>query len=197
MKVLLVDDDAVQRLAIAAILRKLSFDVTVCKGGPEALTELADRDLQVVVSDWSMPGMDGLELCRRIRSLPRDHYTYFILLSANLPTPENQGAAFAAGADDFLSKPVKADELRIRLHVAGRIIGFVSKVAKLESFLPICGYCKKVRDDANYWQKIEHYIHERTGTDFSHSVCPECYETIVKPQMEALPKAKQVGGAAG
>lgn len=187
MKVLLVEDDAVQRMAISAILRKLSVDVTVRKCGAEALTALADPELQVVVSDWTMPGMDGLELCRHIRALPREHYTYFILLTANLPTVANQEAAFAAGVDDFLSKPVKADEIRLRFHVAERIIGFASKVAKLESFLPICGYCKKVRDDANYWQKIEHYIHERTGTNFTHSVCPECYDRVVRPQMAALP----------
>jgi hypothetical protein len=74
----------------------------------------------------------------------------------------------------------------MRLRVAERIIRYATQVRQLEAFLPICGYCKKVRDDSNYWQQIESYINARTGTDFSHSICPDCYTSKVAPQLEAL-----------
>jgi len=59
-------------------------------------------------------------------------------------------------------------------------------VRQLETFLPICSYCKKVREDENYRTQIESYINERTGTDFSHSVCPDCYQREVVPQLEEI-----------
>ena len=74
----------------------------------------------------------------------------------------------------------------MRLRVAERILGFTTEVRQLESFLPICGYCKKVRDDHNYWQQIEEYINTRTGTNFSHGVCPDCIEKVLKPQLAKL-----------
>jgi len=58
-------------------------------------------------------------------------------------------------------------------------------VRQLESFLPICSYCKNVRDDKNYWQRIETFLHARTGTNFSHGVCPECYESQIRPMLTA------------
>jgi sigma-B regulation protein RsbU (phosphoserine phosphatase) len=77
-------------------------------------------------------------------------------------------------------------EIWMRLRVAERILRFATQVSQLEAFLPICGYCKKVRDDKNYWQQIEGYINQRTGTDFSHSVCPDCYQRVVLPEIQKL-----------
>jgi DNA-binding response OmpR family regulator len=111
---------------------------------------------------------------------------YFILISTTRITKQTREEALAAGVDDFLVKPVDPDELGMRLHVAGRIIQFAAQVKQLESFLPICGYCKKVRDDGAYWNEIEAYITQRQGTQFSHSVCPECYERVVRPQLAKL-----------
>ena len=66
----------------------------------------------------------------------------------------------------------------MRLRVAERILQFTTEVRQLESFLPICGYCKKIRDDSNYWQQIESYFKQKQGTQFSHSVCPDCMERV-------------------
>jgi hypothetical protein len=60
------------------------------------------------------------------------------------------------------------------------------EVKTLREFLPICSYCKKVRDDQNYWSQIESYISKHTGTRFTHGICPECYEIEVSPQLEEL-----------
>jgi sigma-B regulation protein RsbU (phosphoserine phosphatase) len=74
--------------------------------------------------------------------------------------------------------------------VAERILRYATQVSQLEAFLPICSYCKKIRDDKNYWQQIESYINQRTGTDFSHSVCPDCYQRVIMPELEKLRAAR-------
>jgi phosphoserine phosphatase RsbU/P len=198
MKVLLVEDDTTQQIALTCLLERLGNDVVVCGGMPEALAALAgDPGISVVVSDWNMPGGDGLEVCRQIRRMEREHYIYFVLLSTNLPTSHNQLLAYDAGVDDFLSKPVDADGLRMRLHVARRIIEYAGQVRQLESFLPICCYCKRIRDDANYWRQIEDYIRSRTGTNFSHGICPTCAEKIMKTEVAELKRSHAAKSAAG
>ena len=74
----------------------------------------------------------------------------------------------------------------MRMRVAERIVRTTQQVRQLEELLPICSYCKKIRDDQNYWQQIEGYINERTGSEFSHSVCPDCYTRVVLPELEKL-----------
>jgi len=139
-----------------------------------------------VVCDWVMPRLDGLELCRRIRARMGAEYVYFILLTGNSASDDNQRTAAEAGVDDFLTKPLDPQEMWMRLRVAERILRYATQVSQLETFLPICSYCKKIRDDKNYWQQIESYINKRTGTDFSHSVCPDCYQKIIVPELEKL-----------
>ena len=103
---------------------------------------------------------------------------------------ENHREAMAAGVDDFLTKPLDREELETRLRVAERILGFATQVRQLKELLPICMYCKKIRDDQNYWKILEEYIHQHTGSDFSHGICPDCYETITVPQIEAVLQRK-------
>lgn len=88
--------------------------------------------------------------------------------------------------DDFLTKPLDLPELWTRLRVAERILRYTTQVRQLEEMLPICSYCKKIRDDQNYWQQLEGYISERTGSDFSHSICPDCHTRVILPQLEQL-----------
>lgn len=184
MNILAVEDDPVAQLVLEAALKSLGHTVTLMGDGESAWQELRVRPARVVVSDWRMPRLDGLELCKRVRAHAGD-YVYFILLTNLSATEENQEAAIQAGVDDFLTKPVDVRELQMRLHVAERILNYATQVKQLESFLPICGYCKKVRDDHNYWQQIEHYLHERTGAAFSHGVCPDCYQRQVVPMLTA------------
>ena len=185
MKLLIVEDDPMSARLLEATVRRLGHEVVIAGDGEEAWTLLSDGTLRTVISDWRMPRTDGLELCRRIRARGGD-YVYFILLSMLSGTQENQQAAVEAGVDDFLVKPVNPTDLWMRLRVAERILNFTTKVRQLESFLPICGYCKKIRDDNNYWQQIETYFRQHTGTSFSHGVCPGCMESVVIPQMVAM-----------
>lgn len=198
MKVLAVEDDPVALAVLSRTLRKLGHEVVAAADGEEALRMLETEPVRMMVSDWTMPGVDGLELCRRVRARLGSDYVYFVLLTSREPSADNQREAIEAGVDDFLSKPLRELEIWMRLRVAERILRFATQVRQLEEFLPICGYCKKVRDDRNYWQQIESYINTRTGTDFSHSICPDCYTRVVEPQLAALRKeTEDAQGSAG
>jgi DNA-binding response OmpR family regulator len=185
MKVLAIEDQALAGMQLAATVRVLGHDVELVNDSREASRRLETGEYRVVVSDWRMPGLDGLDLCRLVRARGGD-YVYFILISTTRITKQTRDEALAAGVDDFLTKPVDPDELGMRLHVAQRIIEFAARVKQLESILPICGYCKKVRNDGKYWQDIEAYFGQRQGTQFSHSICPECYNRVMLPQLRAL-----------
>jgi len=185
MKVLIAEDDMVASRVLEAALLKLGHEPLLAKDGEAAWRILQTEPVRTVVSDWQMPRSDGLELCKRVRSREGD-YVYFILLTHMEASEKNLQEATDAGVDDFLAKPINSTQLWMRLRVAERILGFTTEVRQLESFLPICGYCKKVRDDQNYWQQIEQYINTRTGTNFSHGVCPDCIEKVLKPQLAKL-----------
>jgi phosphoserine phosphatase RsbU/P len=182
--ILLVEDEPVTRLVLARDLSRLLYNVTEASNGVEALELVDSKPFRIVVSDWMMPEMDGLALCRRIRERKEGNYTYFIMLTAREGN-EDYHEAMAAGVDDFLTKPVDREQLAIRLTVAKRIIRYAWQVRELKELLPVCMYCKKIRNDEQYWEKLETYIHRETGTDFSNASCPECHAKFAEPQMEA------------
>lgn len=185
MKILIVEDDPSSRLMLQATLRSLGHEVVSAANGLEALKLLAENQIRVIVSDWEMPEIDGLELCQVIRRRPSNEYTYFIMLTAVHITQEEYHSAMKIGVDDFLAKPINPGWLEIRLIVAERILKFANQVRQLESLLPICAYCKKIRDDQDQRQRLEAYLHEHTGTQFSHGICPECF-IKVQAEMERM-----------
>ena len=185
MKILMVEDDPIASAVLQAALKSLGHEVTVTVDGLAGWDRLALDPHRVVISDWMMPGLDGLELCRRIRA-QKGEYTYFILLSNLTTSGDNLSQAIAAGTDDFLSKPIKPAELQARLHVAERILNYATQVRKLQEILPICGYCRKIRDDRNYWSQVEDYLGKEAGVNFSHGVCPDCYNRVLVPQLKEL-----------
>ena len=186
VKILAVEDDPVSRAVLHQALRRLGHEVLEAGDGESGWALLQKEPVRVVVSDWMMPVLDGLELCRKVRGRIGGEYVYFILLTSSGATEENQRAAADAGVDDFLTKPLKVTELWTRLRVAERILRYTTQVRQLEELMPICTYCKKIRDDQNYWQQIEGYINERTGSEFSHSICPDCYTRVVVPELDKL-----------
>lgn len=183
MKILLVEDDPTAALMVESVLKSQGHEVVLATDAITAYATLNREAIRLVVSDWQMGTHDGLELCQRIRQR-KEVYVYFILLTQMQASDENQRAAMQAGVDDFLSKPVRPAEMRVRLHVAERILGFTQQVKQLQSYLPICGYCRKVRDDRDYWAGLEEYILKHSGSSFTHGICPDCYQRQVVPQME-------------
>jgi DNA-binding response OmpR family regulator len=186
MKVLAVEDDTMARSILRRSLERLGHEVIEARDGEEAWTAWLSEKPRVAVSDWQMPKLDGLKLCKRFRAQEGQDYVYFILLTGTGGSAHNRRAAAEAGVDDFLTKPIDMSALWMRLRVAERILKYTTQVHRLEEMMPMCSYCKKIRDDQNYWQQIESYINERTGTEISHSVCPECYQRVVVPELERL-----------
>lgn len=200
-RVLVAEDDEQTRTALVFLLQRHGFEVTVVKDGQAALERmLAPNPPQVALLDWEMPRLDGIHVARAVRSMPAQRYTYIVMVTAH-DRAADVLAAFAAGVDDFLSKPADASQLLARLRCGERILRLeersaeriaeleaaLAEVRRLKRLLPICMYCKKVRDDGDYWHEIESYIRAQTGTDFSHSICPQCMITEVDRDLRADP----------
>ena len=194
MKILIVEDDTESRETLKLLLELDGHEVTSAQNGSEGWHAFERGHFPVVISDWLMPEMDGLELCRRIRAAERPSYSYVVLVSA-LAGKSSYLQGMAAGADDFVSKPYDPDELKTRLIVAGRIIGIQDRVKRLEGILPTCMYCKKIRDEQNQWVGIEAYITTRSQASFSHGVCPSCYDLQVKPELDEIRRRRHPHGS--
>lgn len=142
MKILAVEDEYLSRFLFRSMLESLGHEVVACATGTEAWSRIEGENFRMVVSDWRLPGLDGLELCRRIRTREGD-YVYFILVTGADATEQNETTAIEAGVDDFLGKPVTPRELRNRLRVAERILTYTTQLRQLESFLPSVVIAKK------------------------------------------------------
>ena len=115
MQILAVEDDPVARRVLRQALTKLGHEVVEAEDGEAALDAMARENFRVIVSDWLMPNMDGLEFCRRVRERPAEEYVYFILLTGRLASAENEREAADAGVDDFLSKPLDKNKNAVSL----------------------------------------------------------------------------------
>jgi sigma-B regulation protein RsbU (phosphoserine phosphatase) len=202
--VLIAEDDPVSRRLLEGTLRRWGHEVLVTIDGDEAWRALQRPETpSVAILDWMMPGIQGVEICRRVQAQESPTPPYLILLTANTQRA-NVVEGLEAGADDYMGKPFDHDELRARLIVATRVVQLrrkladrvreleaaISRVKQLHGLLPICSYCKKIRDDKNYWQQVEQYVSSHSEVQFSHGVCPQCYEQILAPQLRALRDAR-------
>jgi DNA-binding response OmpR family regulator len=193
MKVLVVEDEVVTRTSVAAVLTKAGLDVLSSEGGLHALDILQREPGPVVaIIDWLMPGLDGIELCRRVRLTNQSRSRYLILLTAR-DSKEDVVTGLRAGADDYVTKPFHPEELLARVHVGVRVMELhqalqarvqeledaVTRVRQLEDLLPICCYCKKVRDDQNYWEQVEDFVSRHYQVRFSHGICPDCFKRLL------------------
>jgi DNA-binding response OmpR family regulator len=198
IRVLIAEDDNVSRRLLEATLRKWNFEVVTAADGRAALEILSTPNPpSLAVLDWMMPGMDGLEVCRRLRQGEKGSSTYVIILTAK-GGKEDIVTGLDSGADDYLTKPFDRGELLARLRVGMRIIDMQSSLAErvrqledalakvkvLQRLVPICSYCKKIRDDKNYWQQVDHYMSQHTEARFTHGICPDCMDTVVRAELE-------------
>jgi CheY-like chemotaxis protein len=197
VRILIADDDPVSRCVLEGMLARDGYTVTAVSNGEAAWTALQrDNAPMLAVLDWMMPGLYGVEVCRRVRALERANSIYLLLLTSR-DSKDDVVEGLASGADDYLTKPFDRAELQARLRVGCRVLALqqtltdrvrelevaLTKVSQLQGLLPICCYCKKIRDDQDYWQQLETYITRHSAARFSHGICPECFETIVKPKL--------------
>jgi DNA-binding response OmpR family regulator len=179
-RILIAEDDLISAKILQAALSKLGYEPDIARDGAEAWDKFNQEPARLIVSDWMMPRLDGLALCEKVRAHPKAPYTYFILLTANRTSADNYELASTAGVDDFLTKPLDREAIRMRLRVAERILKYTAEIRQLQELIPICTYCHKVRDEHDYWDLVESYIQKETGSRFSHGACPECFEKELK-----------------
>lgn len=187
-RILLAEDDDRARRVLDHYLRSWGYDVIPAIDGLEAHAILTGDDPpQMALVDWMMPGMEGNAICARVREKGDQPYIYLILLTA-ITEKEAVTAGLEAGADDYLTKPCDLNELRARLNVGERVLSLqrmladkvaalqasLDDVRQLKELLPICAWCKRVRDDEDYWHNLDEYVHQQTGTGFTHGICPQC-----------------------
>ena len=176
MRALIADDDRMTALMLGAALERLGLTVTTVHDGQAAWDAMrGDTPPSLAIVDWIMPGLDGIELCRRLRAATLRSYVYVILLTSRAGR-EDLVAGLDAGADDYLTKPFDPAELQARVRVGRRMIELLASVKQLSGLLPICSYCKCIRDDEDYWAQVESYISQHTDVRFSHGICPSCYD---------------------
>jgi len=164
MRILIAEDEPTSRLLLEKTLTGWGHEIVVCTDGAQAWEVLQQPSPPTLaILDWMMPGLD-------------------------------------AGANDYVTKPFRRRELAARIGVGERVVELqhqlaqrvveledaLSNVKALEGLLPICFYCKKIRDDGNYWKQVEGYIEDHANVSFSHGICPDSYTTIVEPQLAEL-----------
>jgi sigma-B regulation protein RsbU (phosphoserine phosphatase) len=197
IEVLVAEDEPVSRRLLERSLEQWGFQPVVCPDGAEALRRLRAPDApRIAILDWVMPSVDGIDVCRAIRDIETPTQPYLILLTAR-SRPEDVVAGLGAGADDYITKPVDRDELQARLQVGMRIVGLqrrladrvaeletaLANVRQLQGLLPICAYCKRIRDDKNYWNQVETYLGEHADVQFSHGICPSCLDRVMNDEV--------------
>ena len=190
MRILIAEDDLTSRSMLAAMLKKSGYEVVETVNGSDAWQELSKSDApQLAILDRTMPGMEGLDVVRRVRALKTALPTYIIMLTSRGEKADII-AGLDAGADDYISKPFHIGELRARIEVGRRMVDMQEQLATrlkelqnamdhiktLQGILPICSFCKKIRDDKGYWEQVETYLTLNSELLFSHAICPDCLQ---------------------
>ena len=212
-KVLIVDDQEANILLLERMLRGAGYTSIASTMQPHQVCELHRQNrYSLILLDLQMPGLDGFQVMEGLKEIETDGYLPVLVITAH---PDHKLRALQAGAKDFISKPFDLAEVLMRVHnmlevrllhletkkhngqleAANReLTQALSEVKVLRGILPICAYCKKIRDDKDYWQSVEKYISSRTDAQFSHGFCPECFEKHVKPQLDALERPESPRG---
>ncbi len=206
MRLLLAEDDELVRRMLEHHL-SADYELLTAIDGEQAWRILLEPDHpRLAVLDWCMPGVDGPELCRRIRSQPETASMYVLLLTSKTGVA-NVVHGLDAGADDYIAKPFKISEVRARLRAGQRILDLqdalstrvrelqeeMAHVRLLRGLLPICSYCKRIRNDQNYWEQLEAYLSDHSEATLTHGICPECYEKYWRPEMPNPEAVKHPG----
>ena len=204
LHVLVADDEPVSRTVVGAMLKKAGYPVIFASDGEQAWQQLATDDPPpLAVIDWEMPGLQGPEVVERLRARETQTPIYVILLTSR-DSSADIVRGLRAGADDYVTKPANEDELIARVNVGAKVVQLqaaladrvrsleeaLANVKALQTLLPMCAYCKSIRNDHNYWEKVETYFSQHSNVSFTHSYCPNCYERFVKPELDALEGAR-------
>lgn len=202
MLILIAEDDLISRCLLAELLQRNGHEVIAATDGAAALAQLQQSSApKMAILDWMMPVMDGLEVARQVRARPTDQPPYLIMLTSK-GEKANVIQGLAVGANDYVSKPFDAGELLARIEVGRRLVELqaalvasneelrqaLDQIKTLRGIVPICASCKKIRDDQGYWEKLEGFISKHTEATFSHGICPECEQKMLRDFEAQFPK---------
>lgn len=207
--VLYVEDDDSTRSAISSQLARRVRALLVAENGKQGLNAFRERYPDIVITDIMMPVMDGLTMARKIKTL--NSTTQIIVTTAHNDTGSFLDA-IDIGIDQYVLKPIDQKKLldavkkceavvnreRViqqhrleRERLISELQDALAKVKVLSGFLPICAYCKKIRNDEGYWTQLEAYISAHSETVFSHGCCPDCAKKVLAEAEEFIKKNKQ------
>ena len=199
MNLLIADDQEINRKVLRTVLAQEGYQITEVGNGTEALNYLdATKEPVVALIDWEMPGIPGPDVCTQARS--RSERPLFLILLTVRDEPRDVVAGLGSGAHDYVTKPFDIRELTARVRIGRQIVELeaalhdrvkelehaLAQVKQLSGLLPICTYCKQIRDDKNYWHQVERYIASHSEAKFSHGCCPSCFEIHLRPQVERV-----------
>lgn len=188
-KILLVDDELNVLIAYQRNLRS-RFDLSIAESGEAGLAVINESGpFAVIVSDYNMPIMNGIEFLRNVKNLAPDSIRIMLTGQADLQSAinaVNEGNVFR-----FLTKPCSHELLlnslesaveQYRLVTVEKVL--LEKIKKMEKILPICSVCKKIKDANNHWVKLEKYFSDNTESQLSHGLCPDCIEKLYPGVMQ-------------
>lgn len=184
--ILVVDDQPANLKVLLSFLQEHDYRVYMVDSGQRALDILPKIQPDLILLDVMMPGMNGFEICRRIKA-DKDQAALPIIFMTALDSVGDKVTGFSAGAVDYITKPFQQAEVlaRINTHITLRkrereLKEALEEIKTLNGILPICSYCKQIRNDEGYWQQVEEYISEHSEAIFSHGVCPACYRKVME-----------------
>lgn len=207
MRILVADDDPVSAKLCTHLLERLGHEVVVADSGENAWDALQQSGApRFAVLDWMMPGIEGIELCRRLRATARHSLSYLVIVTSKSRT-DDLVRALEAGANDFLAKPIEPAEFMARITVGVSSLARQDRLLEmlvalhaqssgdfgLAPVVPVCMYCKSVRDASDNWHEREALLERVAGASLSHGICPACDRGIVGSMLErwASSKAQQ------
>ena len=191
--IMVVDDTPANLNLLQKMLQTKGYRVLAFPDGKMALAAVARHAPDLILLDINMPEMDGFEACERLKADAVLKEIPVIFISA-LTETEDKVKAFALGGVDYVTKPFQFEEVnsRVETHLRlrrqqleleeehRRLQQALDEVRTLRGIVPICAYCKKIRDDAGYWSQVEKYVSDHTEAKFSHGICPACFEREMK-----------------
>ncbi len=173
MKILIAEDDAVSKLVLMTKLQSMKYDVIAANDGREGWELYQAEKPAVVITDWMMPFIDGLEFTRMIRADRRPVYPYVIILTA-LGGKGSFLEGMNAGADDFITKPFDFESLNARLRVAERMLALHTEVAELRGLVSVCPDCRRIQRADAEWETVQEYVARISQKMVATRKCPTC-----------------------
>ena len=170
MKILIADDELVSRKKMEKLIQSLGHETLTAKDGSEAWKIWKDERTRIVITDWVMPGIDGLELCRKIRQAEGSQYTYIIMVTSK-SNIQDMVAGIDAGADDFVSKPFIKEELQVRIRASERLFGFETRDIVIFSMAKLAE--SRDPETGNHLERIRYYSKALAESIFNSNDAPD------------------------